>query len=285
MKKQVNYTVLGLVTVSLSVVLVAFFFWLATTSSGIDSYNTYELLTSESVGGLLPDNSVLYNGVKVGYVKSVSIDTQYLDRIKILIRVDKDIPITTSTVASLNSQGLTGSVNIGLRMKGKSRQRLVAKGNQRYPVIPVEKSLISKLTNMVPNVTENITKSMQGIQRVLDKENTDNVSSILNNVKKTTDNLSDEQKKITQQLTVTLKKIDQASESIQQAASNLNKAAASGTVVLDGVSQQTLPQVSNLVQQVTDASRTIRELSKQINHDPSVLVRGRKYTQLGPGEK
>lgn len=170
-------------------------------------------------------------------------------------------------------------------MKGKSRQRLVAKGNQRYPVIPVEKSLISKLTNMVPNVTENITKSMQGIQRVLDKENTDNVSSILNNVKKTTDNLSDEQKKITQQLTVTLKKIDQASESIQQAASNLNKAAASGTVVLDGVSQQTLPQVSNLVQQVTDASRTIRELSKQINHDPSVLVRGRKYTQLGPGEK
>ena len=114
MESKVNYTIVGLFVILLGIGLVAISFWL-TEARHQKAYNPYLVFMGESVSGLSEQSSVLFNGVRVGYVKTITLDPENPQRVRLLLMISDETPINASTTATLMSQGITGLTYVGLK--------------------------------------------------------------------------------------------------------------------------------------------------------------------------
>ena len=155
MDTKVNYTVVGIFVVVLTVAFVVMFSWLSTTRHD-QVYHTYLTYVHEDVTGLSVQTPVRYNGVKVGYVSSVELDPHNPQLVKLTLKVEEGTPITTSTVATLLPMGITGVIYVGLKALTPRAPLLGAKSGQKYPIIPAQPSLFMQLGKVLPELTNKI---------------------------------------------------------------------------------------------------------------------------------
>ena len=86
----------------------AFFLYFAYTSNGEKIDDGYELITNfNNVGGLVVGADVKISGVKVGIVKSISVDKDYTARVILLMKPNIKIPV--DSVARIATSGLIGN--------------------------------------------------------------------------------------------------------------------------------------------------------------------------------
>ena len=113
METKANYIAVGLFTLLAVVAAFAFVYWTA----GIDRGDlvTLRVRIPGSASGLARGSAVLFNGVRVGDVRRVSIDIRDPAIAIAETRVDRLTPITRSTKADIGIAGLTGQANIELR--------------------------------------------------------------------------------------------------------------------------------------------------------------------------
>ncbi len=95
----------------------AFFLYFAYTSNGEKIDDGYELITNfNNVGGLVVGADVKISGVKVGIVKSISVDKDYTARVILLMKPNIKIPV--DSVARIATSGLIGNnfiaINVGV---------------------------------------------------------------------------------------------------------------------------------------------------------------------------
>src|SRR5690606_22120300 len=114
MDTKVNYTVVGIFVILLCLMLVIFFLWL-TSLQHREVYDTYIVYMHEEVSGLGTQGPVRYNGVKVGYVDSIRLNPQDPQQVVLKLKIRRGTPITTSTIATLVSEGITGIDYVGLK--------------------------------------------------------------------------------------------------------------------------------------------------------------------------
>jgi phospholipid/cholesterol/gamma-HCH transport system substrate-binding protein len=302
MQKKVNYTILGIAVVSLTVVLVALFFWLYS-GRVIKDYHMYELITSESVAGLKENSVVSFKGVKVGYVSSIDIsDLKNPNKVRVLLKVDDRVRVTQSFFATLSLQGVIGGLSVVLDSTHKTNQLLQPVGANTYPIIPVKSSFFSGLK-------KNISKTAKGMQSILNEKNAKAISAILTNVKGMTAGLSREQKNISaiiENLKVVMKNTSKATadlpqlmvdlrttvQGVHRSASAFTKAALAlkdtaieGKIMISNFANQSLPQLPPLLQKLNGLAFNLNQLSGELQRQPSILLRGKAVPALGPGEK
>ena len=157
MESKVNYTVVGIFVVVLSVCLIAGIMWL-TTFGQAKLYRTYWVYVQEDVTGLSTESPVRFNGVKVGYVESIHLDSHNSKLVTLVLRIQPDVNITTSTYAILNAQGITGVVNVNLKAGTEKAPPLLPAKGDPYPVIPSRPSFLMQLSTVLPEVTKDIQK-------------------------------------------------------------------------------------------------------------------------------
>ena len=75
MKARINYTVVGLFVIILGAAMISIFVWLSVTSDQTE-YKPFLIFFHDDVTGLVSQSDVRYNGVRVGYVKSVGLDDE-----------------------------------------------------------------------------------------------------------------------------------------------------------------------------------------------------------------
>lgn len=85
------------------------------------SYVTY---FEESVAGLNERASVRFLGVPVGVVERISLDQEREGRVRLDLRIDPDVPIRESSIASLQNQGITGLLYIEISSGDAESPRL-----------------------------------------------------------------------------------------------------------------------------------------------------------------
>ena len=56
-------------------------------------------------------------------------------------------------------------------------------------------------------------------------------------------------------------------------------------VPLQTINSQMLPMLMNLLQDVDGVTLRLDDFTQQLNDNPSILIRGKTPTPLGPGEK
>lgn len=308
MDTKANYTVVGAFVLVMMVVLILIIMWL-TSMKHDETYNTYVTYMREEVSGLSIQSPVKYNGVKVGYVSSLRLNPHDPQQVIIVMKIEERTPITTSTIATLTAEGITGIDYVGLKALTAQAPSLKVRPGQLYPVIPSEPSLLMKLSTALQEVTQSISLLSKDVRLVFDEKNRENLSRSLANVQEVTHSVAINSQEISQsikyanhllknsaeasevlpgvmrEIDTTLKELKKASHSVAKAGESVAGAMNETEMGMQSLSQQILPGTQQLLQRLNNLSGSLLQVSTELQTNPSMLFRGKTPAKLGPGEK
>lgn len=301
MQGRVNYTAVGVFVVVLTAFLFVTIVWLST-ASGTKKYHTYLVYVHEDVTGLSAESPVRFNGVKVGYVQAVDLDASNPKLVRLKLSIEPGIPITTSTYAILNAQGITGVVYVNLKAETETAPLLVATKGEPYPVIPSKPSLLMQLSTVLPEVAKQVKSLSASVSELLDKENQDSIKSTLKNLSKITQTFADNSADFTEtmksldstmanvseasnQFPDTMKRLNALADQMHQTAKTIDTTMKSGQNAITNFSDQVIPAAQQSLSNLSRATMSVNALTDELQNNPSMLVRGKTPAPLGPGEK
>lgn len=261
------------------------------------------LVTQRNVTGLNPQSQVRYRGIRAGKVVDIALDPQ--DRRSILVRISvpASLPLSKSTTAQLNTQGVTGMAYVQLEDSGKSnelfpvdadplpriqlRETLFESLGERATALAGQASEIASnlnrllderghlnhtLENMASasDALKEIPKVMAGVKEALSPANVKHFQAILSHLERTAGEaapLTVEMRALVTSLTAVGKHFDQLL-----------------TDTGGEISASTLPRINTLVDNLDKNSRQLGRLIENLNEAPQSLLFGRGAAAPGPGE-
>ncbi|MGC1181327.1 MlaD family protein [Legionella sp.] len=307
MEAKTNYTFIGVVVLMLLVGIVFAMVWL---SIGFNqkSYHLYTVYLHEPASGLSKDAPVKFNGVLVGYVYEIKLNDNDPRQVEILLNIESGTPSTTSTSATLISQGITGVTYIGLTAGSSDLTPIPKMPGEPYPVIPAKPSLFNQLDSLLKEVSESIGKVSVQAQHIFNEENALHLRHILANIEQVTKVVANNSKNIgatiknadvflinlakishdfpqmSKELKIGISKFKTMAESLSKAGNSVSSTMGSGRNTLDKFSQETLAPASILLRRLNAISANLEKVSSEIRQNPSVVIRGAAAPKPGPGE-
>lgn len=307
MESKTNYTIVGLVVLILTAGLLSVALWL---SVGFNQkeYSFYTVYLHESAAGLSEDSPVKFNGVKVGFVKRIRLNKNDPRQVEILLSIEQGTPVTTSTSATLISQGITGVTYVGLSAGSPTLTPLQKMPGEPYPVIPAKPSLFNQLDSILKEVSENVNKVSNQTQRIFNEENAAYIKNSLSNIEQLTavfardssnidhslksadlflENMakvSKEFPQMLQELKTGINQFNSLAESISIAGKDVSKTMVAGKNTIDKLSQQTIPPAVVLLRRLNTIAANLEKVSNEMRQNPSVVIRGTTPPKPGPGE-
>ncbi|AOU97477.1 hypothetical protein BI364_05365 [Acidihalobacter yilgarnensis] len=286
MESRTNYALVGAFVLMLGTGLIAALLWFAAGGPGRHDYEHYLVYTTESVWALPQDAAVRYHGVRVGHVSQIGLDPTNPSRVRLLLDIEHGTPIKADTRATLQLQGITGSAFVSLTGGATSSPPLQRKGQAPYPVIKTSPSLMQRLDVIVNQVGKSVTQSSERLAQLLSDRNIAHVSHALANLDALSANLAGHAGRMddaiaqfdalmrqtrasTAQLPALMHHLDQLTAEVSHSARAI---------------QRTLPQTDQALRQFTATVRSYRQLSNQLQQDPSALLYGPTPPTPGPGE-
>jgi len=107
METRAPYALIGLFVMTVIAAAFGFVYWLHN-GGGLTERTVYRVHFENTVSGLLKGASVLFNGIRVGEVTNLQLDTNNPQVIMATIAVDAGTPVRADTKVGLDFQGLTG---------------------------------------------------------------------------------------------------------------------------------------------------------------------------------
>ena len=151
----------GLFVIALAALLLGLTSWLTSDQREGD---IYEMSTSDAVTGLSEQAAVRFRGINVGKVVRIGFDPANRENVLVRIDIDKGLPLTSGTYATLGYQGVTGLAFVQLDNEGGATTPLVT--NSAQPTrIPLRPGLLSQfadqgtfLLQQAKNISERISE-------------------------------------------------------------------------------------------------------------------------------
>jgi len=308
METKVNLAVVGAFVLVLGIALIGGVLWLGGGKSFRVAYDTYLVYMSESVSGLSPDAPVRYRGVQVGRVRKIALAPNDAEKVQLTLDIERGTPIKQDTFAVLQSQGLTGIAHVELSGGSRDSPRLSAPPNEEYPVIASGPSLMLRLDTQVSALLTNLNRSSERFNALLDDRNRRVLGQTLANLEVVSHTLADRAAAInegvtdaarTMQNTVRLTgELSQLVERVRRSADAFDRmtdegaragasaarAMESARVGMNAFSGETLPEAQTLVGELRSLTVSLKQLSDELERDPSMLLRGKAPARRGPGE-
>jgi phospholipid/cholesterol/gamma-HCH transport system substrate-binding protein len=307
LEAKTNYTIVGVVVLILTAGLLSAGLWL---SVGFNqkTYSSYTVYLHEAAAGLTDDAPVKYNGVQVGFVKEIKLNKNDPRQVEIILSVEEGTPITTSTSATLISQGITGVTYVGLSAGSADLTPLQKMSGEPYPVIPAKPSLFNQIDSILKEVSENVNRVGNEAQRIFNDENALYIKNTLANMDKISTTIasnnaninrslksadaflanmaivSKDLPQLAKELKVGIAKFNYMATNLGAAGKNVSSTMVAGKNTLDKISQQTIPPAVLLLRRLNAISANLEKVSNEIRQNPSVVIRGSKPPKPGPGE-
>ena len=263
----------------------------------------YEMSTSEIISGLQPQAVVRYRGVPVGKVELIGFDTKQKGNVLIRVSIDRSAPVTTSTYATVASQGVTGLGFIQLDDEGESAERLVP-NDEDPPRIPLKPGLIDKLIKQSEVIFNQAEQASMRLNKLLSDENQQAVNVAVTQLSEAAGSLNRVAKgleptvatlpALSRETSATLRSVKVASDELAGTARRLNekggpieKLAQGGAALAAGVqtfSAATLPKLGEVADETALAMRQLRRTVSAVDDNPQALIFGNGPPLPGPGE-
>lgn len=164
METRANHIVVGLFALAVIAAGLAFIYWVVEVGEG---QNRAEIIFQFSgpVNGLNTGSPVLFNGIQVGQVRSLSLNPNDPQEALALAEVDASAPVRSDTQASLGITGITGTAFIELRGGSIEEPPLL---DPNVPVIiAAENSVVQDLIDGTRNVLARADFAMETIENFL----------------------------------------------------------------------------------------------------------------------
>lgn len=304
MENRSNHILVGGVVLALTIVTLVFVVWLSGFSN--QSGRQYDIFFKQSVEGLAKGSSVTFAGVPVGTIEDIVLLPANPEFVRVRISVKDDVPVLQGTTATIASVGFTGVSQINLDGAMKGAPPIEDIGPEGKPVIPTKPGALGELLSSAPKLLERITTLSERLAELLSDQNQESLSGILANVDRLSKALADRGPEIAATLAETRIAIRQAGDAaqkvgelaqttngvlardVQPAMENLNKAATSAQRSMDALdavltdarpgvktfSTQTIPEVSELVSDLTEMSRALTTVADRLNQGGAGAVLG-----------
>jgi phospholipid/cholesterol/gamma-HCH transport system substrate-binding protein len=180
METRARYILVGAFTLLSLVAALGFLLWLARVQIN-RTYAQYDIVF-DTVAGLSEASVVRYNGVDVGNVLAIALDTQNPALVRVRIEINANTPVRVDTVATLASQGVTGVSFVALEGGSPSSDPLVAEAPSWVPLIASKPSVVQELTTAAPDLLKEAIALLEDIREFTTPENTAAITEILKNV-------------------------------------------------------------------------------------------------------
>jgi|SRR6202142_4539426 len=306
-EREANYLAVGSFVLLVAVMGALFVYWYSD-SREHRNYQRYEIYFDGSVSGLTEGGAVRYLGVDVGRVQRMRIDPRAATRVQIIADIDATTPISDRTIAQLQLQGVTGLLYIDLTLQRDVEGRLLAAvPSETYPVIRSAHSDFDVFLSSLPDLTARLNELVVRATRILSDRNITAIQGIIGDLERASaglpqsahnlDALLGELRDTTtdaravigdlHQVTRTasvdflasMQQLHATSEHLAGASSELDAFVGENRTQLSGFVRDGLPQLEGLLRDSREATRQIRDLSRNLKENPSRLI----YQPPAPG--
>ncbi|MEO8325800.1 MAG: MlaD family protein [Nitrospirota bacterium] len=320
MEPRGNYIIVGVFVFILGAVAVGMVLWLGK-SDYRGAYDQYHAYMQQSVSGLSVDSRVKYRGVNVGRVKEIALNPDNPEEVRLTLDILRGTPIKTDTVATLETQGLTGLATMNLEGGSLKALKLEPEPGQEYPVIQTKPSLFFRLDMALSRLLseQGLSKLLSSLHRLsentaafMNEENRFKMEGILSDLATVSHSLSrhhetiaegiDRAAKAAENLAILtstvnedmprlVARIHQSATAVQGVAEELARTGKTlETVVQDSrpeiqqFTRETLGETGQLVTELRQLTSTLQRVAHQIERAPDSLIYGRPSQPRGPGE-
>ena len=302
METRSNHVLVGTVTLLLLAAIIGAAFWFSRLSDGENK--EYDIFFKQSVNGLAKGSSVNYSGVPSGQVEKIELWKRDPEFVKVRISVKDGTPVLQGTTATIAGVGFTGVSEIVLDGAGKGAPPIICPANNPLtvcpdgvPVIPTKPGALGELLNNAPQLLERLSTLTERLTELLNDKNQQSIAGILANVERISSSLADRSPEISATLAearIAVQRTGVAAEQIGKLAAttdslltdegkplmaDLRKSVQSATRSIDtldktiaeaqpGVrafSNQTMPEVNQLVRDLREMSRAFRGVAEKLD--------------------
>jgi phospholipid/cholesterol/gamma-HCH transport system substrate-binding protein len=268
----------------------------------------YLIATAQSVPGLNPQAPVRYRGLEVGKVGDIAFDKQVTGQILVMLNINTDAPITSTTFATLGYQGVTGIAFIQLD-DDKVGSPLLPTSADKPARIPLRQGFFDQLEKRGKEILTQTEEVTRRLNTLLSPENQKTMLAAFSDVSETANKYRD----LPEKLQPTIDKLPALADQAQHTLHSLNSAVVdvnrlttslqapggpidrvAGTVeriggsveaLAGGLELDTLPQVNSLSDDTRSSMRALRKTMNKINDRPQSLIFGAPGALPGPGEE
>ena len=298
METRVNQAVVGAFVLVLAAAGIAAVLWLGSGRLSRKEYGTYLAYFTESVSGLNLHAPVKYRGVAVGSVRQIALDPTNPERVRVVMEIQEGTPVKQDSVAILGVQGLTGIAYVELEGGSRESASLPSRTGEPFPVIRTGPSLMRRLDSAGMTLLADLDESTKRVNDVLDQETRTQLRGTVSDLRRvsqalarrsadleaivaSTAELARNGARASAQLPPLLEQVDRSAGALQRMADSVSLAGQSARSALDG---EALPEVGRLVGELRGTAASLGRVSRELEQDPSLLVRGRAPAAPGPGE-
>jgi phospholipid/cholesterol/gamma-HCH transport system substrate-binding protein len=252
METRASHILVGAFVLAFLSGLIAFAIWIAKVDLDAE-YRDYDIYFDGTVSGLYKRSIVYYLGIPVGDVRDIRVAEQDSSQVHVLVRLRDEVPVTESTTARLEFQGLTGVAYIELKGGTSGGKPLVPPPGRERAAIPSEASPLLEFYESAPNLINEAILAIQQIQKLLSDQNLNKVGTILDNADKVSANLAAG----TEDLDALVADMRGVMTQIGEATTKLNTLADSGNKFLN---EDAALLVSEAVKAVNAAENTLNRI-------------------------
>jgi len=280
METKANYVAVGAFVLACVIGLVVTIMWLAGVQYS-QEYAYYQAYFKGSVTGLGKGTLTRYNGIEVGRITDLQFDPSDPQRVIVTMQVQPNLNIREDSVASIDSQGLTGGTFVEITGGTANSPLLVAKEGQRYPVIHTKQSSLAQLQQSAPEVVAKLNVAASRLNDLLNDNNRRAIAHILVNLDETTQVIARRSADIDATLAhanETMAKLDDAANGIKPTLQQVDLTVRKYGKVADDadafINGDGLAQISDLIGESRRLVTNLSEFSDQLNRTPTKLLFG-----------
>jgi phospholipid/cholesterol/gamma-HCH transport system substrate-binding protein len=311
---KVNYAIVGAFVLVLAAAVVGGVLWLGSGGPHRKDYAGYVAYFTESVSGLNLRATVRDRGVEAGSVREISLDPANPERVRVLMEIERRVPIKEDSVATLAVQGLTGITHIELS-GGSNTSPLLRAIDSGYPEIKTAPSFMLSLDQSASVLIRNVDQVAQRLNGILDEPTQASFQRTIANLDKVTASLAARSSDVEATLAATARTTENAArasaelpaliEQIARTASALeamgNEVGRAGTETREAAGEiqrsvqgassevrrlgaETVPTLNDLLVQMQEAAASLNRVTSELERNPNALVLGKAARPPGPGE-
>ena len=280
METKANYVAVGAFVLACVIGLVVTILWLAGVQYA-QEYDYYQTYFKGPVTGLGKGTTTRYNGIDVGRVKDLQFDPNDPQRVIVTLQVQPGLNIREDSVASIDSQGLTGGSYVEISGGTAKSSILKAKDGQDYPVIRTKQSTLQQLEQSAPEVVAKLNVAATRLNDLLSDKNRHAIAQILANLDETTTVIAHRSADIDR----TIANASDATQNLKEASADLKPTLAHvdetvtkfGKVASDAdafINGDGLAQFSNLIGELRRLVSNLTRFSDDLNRHPTRLLFG-----------
>jgi phospholipid/cholesterol/gamma-HCH transport system substrate-binding protein len=273
METKANYAIVGFFTVMVIFAAFGFVYWMSQYGR---SGQMVELVISipGSANGLSVGSPVRFNGIPVGSVRNLAINSNDPRYSVAVTEVSADAPVLKSTTATLEIQGLTGAAYIELSGGNKGEENILAKALETgTPAqMTADQSSVTSLLATADKIMDRANDAIGDIQGFV-KDVRAPLTHTISNAERFTKSLADNSEGIDE----FLKSVSALSTSITAAAGKLDSTLSAADILVKSVDPKKIDHIVSNVEKMSDdlsaASSSVADTIATFKHTAETYQR------------